>query len=144
VTRMVRRPMIARWSFLRLCLGSVDAAADSAGANRFLAELGAHLIGRRPAAPGAALTLAIRTRCIARRTWLWRADNGEVIEALGFAPGGHRAALGAKPSQRCRPALARNNRWPAPYTRTLWGQGTMGLSSPGSARVPSSNFERDQ
>jgi len=27
VTRMVRRPMIARWSFLRLCLGLVDAAA---------------------------------------------------------------------------------------------------------------------
>jgi adenylate cyclase len=23
---------------------------------------------------------------IAKRTWLWRADNGEVIEALGFAP----------------------------------------------------------
>src|SRR5262249_22912373 len=67
----------------------VDAAADSAGANRFLAELGAHLIA------GGALTLAIPHPLIARRTWLWRADNGEVIEALGFAPGVPPAAPGA-------------------------------------------------
>src|SRR5262249_17814329 len=67
----------------------VDAAADSAGANRFLAELGAHLIA------GGALTLAIPHPLITRRTWLWRADNGEVIEALGFAPGVPPAAPGA-------------------------------------------------
>ena len=65
----------------------VDAAADSAGANRFLAELGAHLIADGLPLAGGALTLAIPHPLIARRTWLWRADNGEVIEALGFAPG---------------------------------------------------------
>src|SRR6516162_3623750 len=63
----------------------VDAAADSAGANPFLAELGAHLI-----ADG--LTLA---------------------------------GAGSQQSP------------PAPYTRTPLGEGTTGLSSPGSARVRS-------
>jgi len=41
---------------------------------------------------GGALTLAVPHPLIARRTWLWRAESREVIEALGFAPGG--AALG--------------------------------------------------
>jgi len=65
----------------------VDAAADCAGANRFLAELGAHLLADGLPLAGGALTLDIPHPLIARRTWLWRADNGEVIEALGFAPG---------------------------------------------------------
>src|SRR6516165_3357545 len=73
----------------------VDAAADSAGANRFLAELGAHLIADGLPLAGGALTLAIPHPLIARRTWLWRADDGEVIEALGFAPGAPPAALSA-------------------------------------------------
>src|SRR6266487_3355126 len=76
----------------------VDAAADSAGANRFLAELGAHLLADGLPLAGGALTLAIPHPLIARRTWLWRADNGEVIEALGFAPGVPPAALGASPA----------------------------------------------
>jgi adenylate cyclase len=65
----------------------VDAAAESAGADRFLAELGAHLLADGLPLAGGALTLDIPHPLIARRTWLWRADNGEVIEALGFAPG---------------------------------------------------------
>ena len=73
----------------------VDAAADSAGANPFLAELGAHLIADGLPLAGGALTLAIPHPLIARRTWLWRADNGEVIEALGFAPGAPPPAPGA-------------------------------------------------
>src|SRR5215510_5679273 len=73
----------------------VDAAADSAGANRFLAELGAHLIADGLPLAGGALTLDTPHPLIARRTWLWRADNGEVIEALGFAPGVPPAAPGA-------------------------------------------------
>src|SRR5262245_40077403 len=73
----------------------VDAAADSAGANRFLAELGAHLIADGLPLAGGALTLATPHPLVARRTWLWRADNGEVIEALGFAPGVPPAAPGA-------------------------------------------------
>jgi adenylate cyclase len=63
----------------------VDAAAASPGADRFLAELGAHLIGDGLPLAGGALTLAVPHPIIARRTWLWRAANGEVIEAVGFA-----------------------------------------------------------
>ena len=65
----------------------VDAAADCAGVDRFLAELGAHLLADGLPLAGGALTVDIPHPLIARRTWLWRADNGEVIEALGFAPG---------------------------------------------------------
>src|SRR5271168_3561099 len=65
----------------------VDTAADCAGADRFLAELGTHLLADGLPLVGGALTLAVPHPLIARRTWLWRADSGEVIEALGFAPG---------------------------------------------------------
>src|SRR4249919_590747 len=70
----------------------VDAAAEAAGADRLLAELGAHLLADGLPLAGGALTLAVPHPLIARRTWLWRADNGEVIEAVGFAPGGPAAA----------------------------------------------------
>ena len=63
----------------------VDAAGASPGADRFLAELGAHVISDGVPLAGGALTLAVPHPIIARRTWLWRADNGEVIEAVGFA-----------------------------------------------------------
>jgi len=66
----------------------VDAAGNSPGADRFLAELGAHLIADDLPLAGGALTLAVPHPIIARRTWLWRAGNGEVIEAVGFAPAG--------------------------------------------------------
>jgi len=65
----------------------VDAAAESAGADRLLAELGAHLIADGLPLAGGTLTLDVPHPLIARRTWLWRAESGEVIEALGFAPG---------------------------------------------------------
>ena len=73
----------------------VDAAADSAGADRFLAELGAHLLADGLPLAGGSLTLDIPHPLIARRTWLWRAESGEVIEALGFAPGGPAATPAA-------------------------------------------------
>jgi adenylate cyclase len=66
----------------------VDAAGETAGADRLLANLGAHLIEDGLPLAGGALTLAVPHPLIARRTWLWRAGGGEVIEALGFAPGG--------------------------------------------------------
>jgi class 3 adenylate cyclase len=66
----------------------VDAAAESPGADRFLAEFGAHLTRDGVPVAGGALTLDVPHPLIARRTWLWRAGNGEVIEALGFAPAG--------------------------------------------------------
>src|SRR5215207_6440369 len=66
----------------------VDAASASPGAERFLAELGTRLIADDIPLAGGALTLAVTHPLIARRTWLWRAENGEVIEAVGFAPVG--------------------------------------------------------
>jgi class 3 adenylate cyclase len=66
----------------------VDVASASPGADRFLAELGTRLIADGMPLAGAALTLAVPHPLIARRTWLWRAENGEVIEAVGFAPAG--------------------------------------------------------
>jgi class 3 adenylate cyclase len=75
----------------------VDAAAETPGADRFLAKLGAELIEDGVPLAGGALTLSAPHPLIARRTWLWRAESGEVIEALGFAPGALLAAGG--PSQ---------------------------------------------
>jgi adenylate cyclase len=65
----------------------VDAAGETPGADRLLAELGAHLLEDGLPLAGGALTLAVPHPLIARRTWLWRAESGEVIEALGFASG---------------------------------------------------------
>jgi adenylate cyclase len=76
----------------------VDAASDTAGADRLLAELGARLVEDGLPLSGGALSLAVPHPLIARRTWLWRAETEEVIEALGFAPAGPAAALEANPS----------------------------------------------
>src|SRR5437879_7557720 len=66
----------------------VDAASETPGADRLLAEIGAHLAADGLPLSGGALTLAVPHPLIARRTWLWRAENGEVIEAFGFAAAG--------------------------------------------------------
>ncbi|KRR19920.1 adenylate/guanylate cyclase domain-containing protein [Bradyrhizobium retamae] len=66
----------------------VDEASASPGADRFLAELGTRLIEDGVPLAGGALTLAVPHPLVARRTWLWRAENGAVIEAVGFAPAG--------------------------------------------------------
>jgi adenylate cyclase len=71
----------------------VDAAAETASADRLLAELGGHLLEDGLPLAGGTLTLDVPHPLIARRTWLWRAESGEVIEALGFMPGGPAAAL---------------------------------------------------
>src|SRR5947207_9760674 len=65
----------------------VDEANASPGPDRFLAELGGRLLADGVALAGGALTLAVPHPIIARRTWLWRAETGAVIEALGFAGG---------------------------------------------------------
>src|SRR3984893_14915376 len=72
----------------------VDAAAETPGADRLLAELGARLVADGLPLAGGALTLAVPHPLIARRTWLWRAESGEVIEALGCGAG-RLAAVGA-------------------------------------------------
>src|SRR5688500_4464835 len=63
----------------------VDEAGASPGPDRFLAELGGRLLADGVPLAGGALTLAVPHPIIARRTWLWRAETGAVIEALGFA-----------------------------------------------------------
>ena len=63
----------------------VDEAGASPGPHRFLAELGGRLLADGLPLAGGALTLAVPHPIIARRTWLWRAETGAVIEALGFA-----------------------------------------------------------
>jgi adenylate cyclase len=63
----------------------VDEAGASPGPDRFLAELGGRLLADSLPLAGGALTLAVPHPIIARRTWLWRAETGAVIEALGFA-----------------------------------------------------------
>jgi adenylate cyclase len=65
----------------------VDEGSASPGPDRFLAELGGRLLADGLPLAGGALSLAVPHPIIARRTWLWRAETGAVIEALGFAPG---------------------------------------------------------
>jgi adenylate cyclase len=66
----------------------VDAAAAAPSPDRFLAALGARLIADGLPLAGGALTLSPPHPIIARRGWLWRADTGAVIEALGFGSSG--------------------------------------------------------
>lgn len=65
----------------------VDEASASPGPDRFLAELGGRLLADGLKLAGGTLTLAVPHPIIAQRTWLWRAETGAVIEALGFARG---------------------------------------------------------
>jgi len=96
----------------------VDAAADSAGADRFLAELGAHLLADGLPLAGGALTLDVPHPLIARRTWLWRSGNGEVIEALGFAPAG--------PATNTSPPGEAGRRWLAGFAAGPVHEDTIG------------------
>src|SRR5258706_8091654 len=63
----------------------VDKAGETSGADLLLAELGARLVEDGLPLAGGALTLAVPHPLIARRTWLWRAGSGDVIESFGFA-----------------------------------------------------------
>ena len=69
----------------------VDAAAATSSPEVFLATLGERLIEDGAPLAGGALTLASPHPLIARRTWLWRAESNEVVEALGFVAGAHSA-----------------------------------------------------
>ena len=62
----------------------VDEASTAAGPDRFLAALGAKLIADGLPLAGGSLTLSAPHPIIARRSWLWPAESGVVIEALGF------------------------------------------------------------
>lgn len=76
----------------------VDEAGASPGPESFLAELGDRLLADGLPLAGGALSLAVSHPIIARRTWLWRAETGAVMEALGF--------VGGPPSQAGRNWLA--------------------------------------
>src|SRR5947207_7422193 len=65
----------------------VDEANASPSPDGFLAELGGRLLADGVPLAGGAPTLALPHPIIARRTWLWRAETGAIIEALGFADG---------------------------------------------------------
>jgi adenylate cyclase len=67
----------------------IDAAAQALTPELFLATLGQRLTKDGSQLTGGALTLASPHPLIARRTWLWRAESNEVIEALGFVAGAH-------------------------------------------------------
>src|ERR1700688_1698984 len=54
----------------------LDEASTADSADRFLAALGARLIGDDLPLAGGALTLAAPHPMIDRRTWLWRAVRG--------------------------------------------------------------------
>jgi adenylate cyclase len=83
----------------------VDAAAETPTSELFLANLGQRLIEDGAPLAGGALTLAAPHPLVARRTWLWRAGSGEVIEALGFAAGGF-SGLDGPPAEAGRRWLA--------------------------------------
>src|SRR5260370_11123093 len=91
----------------------VDAAGETPGADRLLAEVGARLVTDGLPLVGGALTLAVPHPLIAQRTWLWRAARGGGVEGLGFWAGGGGGAWGrgGRPP-RPRPAAARGPRRP--------------------------------
>src|SRR5216683_3688872 len=97
VTKKLRQPHDRSMQLSSTLSWLVDAAAETPGADRLLAEVGAHLVADGLPLAGGALTLAVPHPLIARRTWLWRAESGEVIEALGFVAGGLAAVGAASP-----------------------------------------------
>jgi class 3 adenylate cyclase len=63
----------------------VDKAIDVPDGDAFLTALAARLIADGVPLTGGALTQAAPHPVIEQRIWLWRADTGRVIEALGLA-----------------------------------------------------------
>jgi adenylate cyclase len=84
----IRLPLSLTWL--------VDEAVGVRGADNLLADLGTKLIGDGLPLAGGALTLTAAHPIIARRTWLWRAETGAVIEALGFGSLGAGRSGGAE------------------------------------------------
>lgn len=103
--------MISRMDLSAPLAWLVDEASASPGPDHFLAELGGRLMKSGLPLAGGALTLAVPHPIIARRTWLWRADTGAVIEALAFTGGpssqaGHEWLAGLGPVQEERTGSA--------------------------------------
>ncbi len=83
--------MIDRMRLTSTLAWLIDAAAQTPTPEIFLASLGQRIARDGAPLAGGALTLASPHPLIARRTWLWRAESDDVIEALGFAAGAHSA-----------------------------------------------------
>ena len=121
----------------------IDEAAAMPGPDRLLAGLGARLAADGLPLAGGALTLAVPHPIIARRTWLWRAETGAVIEALGFAGGIFAAPNSVPPGQAGRDWLAglgagpvhEDVAGPAPDGPVLGWIGTRPLDSGDIARL---------
>jgi adenylate cyclase len=79
-----RSRMIAHMRLPSTLAWLVDVAGTVARPDDFLAALGARLIADGLPLAGGSLTLAAPHPIIVRRAWLWRAETGVVIEALGF------------------------------------------------------------
>jgi hypothetical protein len=105
----------------------VDSAGETPGADRLLAQLGAHLLKDGLPLTRGALTLAVAHPLIARRTWLWRADSGEVIEGLAFALSAPAAA--AKPG----PSNDAGRRWLAGIANGVVHEDTVGPRPDGAS-----------
>ena len=106
----------------------MDEAGASPGPDQFLAELGGRLLADGLPLAGGALTLAVPHPIIARRTWLWRAETGAVIEALGFA-GGSAQPSRARLAGRAWPG-ARGHGRPRRRTVRCWAGPGPGRSAP--------------
>ena len=96
----------------------VDEAGASPGPDRFLAELGGRLLADGLPLAGGALTLALPHPIIARRTWLWQAETGAVIEgrwassAVRSSQAGRDWLAGLGPVSETRSARRRTVRSP--------------------------------
>src|SRR5262245_33602599 len=110
MTRELRQPHDPSMQLSPTLSWLVDEAGELPGADRLLAELGARLVADGLPLAGGALTLAVPHPLIARRTWLWRAESGEVIEALGFVAGGF-AAEGLAAAGAAIPPGDAGRRW---------------------------------
>jgi adenylate cyclase len=72
----MRLPSVLSWL--------IDEASSVPGPDDFLTTLGAQLTSGGLPLSGGALTLVASHPIIARRVWLWQAQTGAVLEALGF------------------------------------------------------------
>jgi class 3 adenylate cyclase len=111
----------------------VDEAGASPGPDRFLAELGRRLLADGLPLAGGALTLAVPHPIIARRTWLWRAETGALIEALDFA-GGPISQAGYQWLAELGP-VQEDMVGPAPESAVLGWAGTRPLHSAEAGRL---------
>jgi class 3 adenylate cyclase len=116
----------------------VDRAAETLDADRLLAELGARLIADGLPLAGGALTLDVPHPLIARCTWLWHAERGEVIEALGFAPGGGLTVPDSKPSNDA------GRQWLAGIAEGVVHEDAIGRDGPALAWIGPRPFTPDE